>query len=323
VTSPAPDALKPGQATRSPTAVTVTVVVPTRNRGDLIGETVASLIALEDPGMEILVVDQSNDDATRRCVSSVAEGDPRVRVVPTPTVGSSAARNVGAQLATGELVAYTDDDCIVTKGWLTAIVEEFADSSVSAVFGRLVPYEGGTRTGREVGFKPNEARQVFTRKLPPWYIGHGGNMAFRRSALLAAGGFDPLLGAGGFFGACEDPDLAYRLVASAGKIVYSPRAEAYHKHWKDWRAQKRMERNYGIGAGAMFAKYVRCGDGYGARLAATWIWELGVRRVGSGLLKWRSLKTMYLGYCQLIYPWVGVARSLRMAVDPATMTYVI
>ena len=303
-------------------AVAVSVVIPTRNRGDLIAETLAALGCVDDPGMEILVVDQSTNDATRRCVAQVAHDDDRVRAIPTTSIGSSAARNIGAQRARGEVIAYTDDDCIVTTGWLTAIVAEFADPTVSAVFGRLVPYESGARNGREVGFKESEARQEFTGKLPPWHIGHGGNMAFRRSALLEAGGFDPLLGAGGYFGACEDPDLAYRLLASGRKIVYSPKAEAYHKHWKDWRAQRRMERSYGIGAGAMFAKYLRCGDRYGARLAATWMWQLGVRRIGSGLLKWRSLKTMYLGYCQLVYPWLGAARSLRRRVDPAILTYV-
>lgn len=311
-----------GESSEQRRSIAVSVVVPTRNRGDLIAETLTALLDVEDPGMEILVVDQSTDDATRSCVLRVAGDDPRVRVVPTSTVGSSAARNVGAQQARGAVIAYTDDDCIVSRSWLSAIMAEFADPGISAVFGRLVPYESGARTGREVGFKAGEERQVFSRKLPPWYIGHGGNMSFRRSALTAAGGFDPLLGAGGFFGACEDPDLAYRLLASGGKIVYAPDAEAYHKHWKDWAAQRRMERNYGIGAGAMFAKYVRCGDGYGARLAATWMWQLGVRRVGSGLLKWRSLKTMYLGYCQLVYPWVGALRSLRRQVDPATVTYV-
>jgi hypothetical protein len=139
---------------------------------------------------------------------------------------------------------------------------------------------------------------------------------------LELGGFDPLLGAGGVFCACEDPDIALRLLRAHRRIVYSPDALAYHKHWKDWPAQRRMERAYGIGAGAEFAKYIRCGDAYGARLLATWVWQLGVRRLGAGLFKWRSLKTMYLGYCQLVYPWVGAARSMRYRVNRALTIYV-
>jgi hypothetical protein len=173
-----------------------------------------------------------------------------------------------------------------------------------------------------VGFKAAGQRAEYVQRIPPWYIGHGGNMAFRRSDLLATGGFDPLLGAGGLFGACEDPDIAYRLLVAGKKVVYCPEGLAYHKHWKDWRAQRRMERAYGIGAGAQFAKYIRCGEPYGYRLLLTWMWQLGVRRVGSGLLKWRSARTMYLGYCQLVYPWLGISKSLSHKVDRRSLIYV-
>jgi GT2 family glycosyltransferase len=300
----------------------ITVVIPTRNRGDLIGETIMALRRLDHPAFEVLVVDQSTDGRTRQAVSLAAEGDPRIRLHATDTVGSSAARNIGAELAATELVAYTDDDCIVDPGWLSAIVREFEKPTVAAVYGRLLPYGFSVRDGTEVGFKAAIERTEYAGRTPPWYIGHGGNMAFRREDLLAIGGFDPYLGAGSRFGACEDPDVAFRLLKSGRRVVYSGAALAFHKHWKDWPAQQRMERAYGIGAGAQFAKYVRSGDAYGLRLLAIWMWQLGVRRVGAGLLKWRSARPMYLGYCQLVYPWVGILRSLRSDVDPERMLYV-
>jgi GT2 family glycosyltransferase len=298
------------------------VVVPTRNRGDLITDTIRSLRSLDHPSFQVVVVDQSTDDRTRRAVESAAEGDARVRLESTDTVGSSAARNLGARLADSEVVAYTDDDCIVERDWLSTIVREFAGPDIAAVYGRLVPYEWRGRDGTEVGFKGAEGRARYSRRTPPWHIGHGGNMAFRRQDLLEAGGFDPLLGAGGLFGACEDPDIAYRLLARGKTVTYSGSAVAYHKHWKDWAAQRRMERAYGVGAGAQFAKYIRSGDLYGLRLFCAWTWQLGVRRVGAGLIKWRSTRPIYLGYCQLVYPWVGVLRSLRHGVDAARMLYV-
>lgn len=306
----------------TPAVPTITVAIPTRNRGALIVETLEALLSLESPDLEILIIDQSTNFETRDSVEAVAAGDPRVRYQSTATVGSSAGRNLAAKMSTSDVVAYTDDDCIVSDGWLNALAAEFRNPRVSAVYGRLLPWESRERTGVEVGFKAATERVEYSRRTPPWYIGHGGNMAFRRRDLLAAGGFDPLLGAGGLFGACEDPDIAYRLLAARKTVVYSPNALAYHKHWKDWRAQRRMERAYGIGAGAQFAKYIRCGDGYGLRLLATWIWELGVRRVGAGLLKWRSTKTVYLGYCQLVYPWVGIWSSLSRPVDRRLLTYV-
>jgi GT2 family glycosyltransferase len=303
-------------------ALTVAVVVPTRNRGDLITGTLQSLLALDRHEHRIIVVDQSTDDRTRRTVEAVARGDPRVLVETSTTVGSSAARNLGAWASGTDIVAYTDDDCIVEPDWLTQIVEEFDNPEIAAVYGRLIPSGFKTRDGTEVGFKAAQERMEYSRRTPPWYIGHGGNMAFRRRDLVEVGGFDPLLGAGGVFGACEDPDVAYRLLALGKKIAYTGAALVYHKHWKDWPAQRRMERAYGVGAGAQFAKYVRSGDLYGLRLFCTWSWQLGVRRVGAGLLKWRSTHPMYLGYCQLVYPWVGVLRSLRHGVDPDQMLYV-
>ncbi len=304
------------------THLIATVVVPTRNRGDLIRETLQSLLALRGPDYRVVVVDQSTDDRTCRAVEAVAQGDRRVSVERSDTVGSSAARNLGAQVAATDVVAYTDDDCIVEADWLGQILREFEDPDIAAVYGRLLPYGSNGRDGTEVGFKAAQERVEYSGRTPPWYIGHGGNMAFRRRELLEAGGFDPLLGAGGLFGACEDPDIAYRLLAKGRKVAYAAGAVGYHKHWKDWPAQQRMERAYGVGAGAQFAKYVRSGDLYGLRLFWTWTWQLGVRRVGAGLLKWRSTRPMYLGYCQLVYPWVGVVRSLRHAVDPGRMLYV-
>lgn len=302
-------------------APVASVVIPTRNRGDLITETIDSLLKLEGIDFEVLVVDQSTDERTAQAVAAAAAGDARVRVLRTRTVGSSAARNLGALNAAGKVVAYTDDDCLVAPDWLSMLVAEFSEPHVAAVYGRLVPWGFTARDGTEVGFKAAGVRAEYSRRTPPWYIGHGGNMAFRRQALLAAGAFDLLLGAGGHFGACEDPDIAYRLLARGETVVYAGSALAYHKHWKDWRAQRRMERAYGVGAGAQFAKYIRSGDSYGVRLFATWTWELGVRRVGAGLLKWHSLKPVYLGYCQLVYPWVGLLRSLGRSVDPTLMLY--
>lgn len=304
-----------------PQSTSVTIVVPTRDRGALLSGTVYALLATASPDTEILIVDQSTAEASRDAARSLAHVDPRVRAIPTDTIGSSAARNLGAALSTADVVAYCDDDCIVDPGWEAAVAAEFRDPSVFGVFGRLLPYEAQPRTGTEVGYKPSRRRTTYTRPVPPWHVGHGGSMAFRRLEMLAIGGFDPLLGAGCLFGACEDADMAYRLLAAGRKVVYCPNALSYHKHWKSWPAQKAMERAYGVGAGAQFAKYLRCGDPYGAVLFVLWCWQLGVRRVAAGTFKWRNARVVYLGYCQLVFPWVGLVRSRRMSIARKNLLY--
>lgn len=295
--------------------MTATVVVATKDRAEFIEETLTTILGLDYPALDVIVVDQSSGDETRRIVRRLAEQDVRLRLISNAATGLSAARNVGAWAAASEIVVYCGDDCLVSPHWLHAIAAEFSDPSVSAVYGRLLPHGKKRQARRDVGCKETLERQRFTARTPPWCVGHGGNMAFRRASLAAVGGFDPLLGAGAAFGAGEDSDIAYRLLAQGRTIAYSPAALSYHKHCASWLQQQRAERQYGIGTGAQCGKYVREGDVYGAVLFCTWVWRLGVRRMGSGLVKQRSPRDIYLGYCQLIYPFLGLWRSLSYPLD--------
>jgi GT2 family glycosyltransferase len=300
----------------------VTIVVPTRDRPDLITETVKSLLQLEYPSFDILVVDQSSDHRTREVVNRLVVISDQIRYHATNTVGSSANRNIGAALTQTEFVAFTDDDCIADRFWLTALMAELNQPGVAATYGRVLSYSPESRTGAESALRAGVKRIEYHKKSPPWQVGTGGNMAFRRDELLAAGSFDPLLGAGCELQSCEDTDIAYRLLSAGKRIVFTPEAVIYHRQWKDWDTQKEMERSYGIGAGAQFAKYVRCGDFYGLVSFLRWIWHLGVRRFLSGVLRWRNRKVVYLAYCQLLYPWLGVWKSLRYPIDRQSVTYI-
>jgi GT2 family glycosyltransferase len=287
----------------------------------MIGDALRSVLAQDWPGLQILVIDQSTGDETRRSVEAATKGDPRITYVRSDTIGVSAARNLAVATSTSDVIAFVDDDCSVTAGWLDALLAEFDDASVVAVYGRVVPPGFTTRNGTEVAFKDSSQREVFTGRTQPWHVGHGASRALRRTAIVAVGGFDVHLGPGGSFTACEDLDMSYRLACAGGRLVYTGLAVSYHKAWRNWPARRQLERAYRIGAGAAFMKYLRCGDLYGLKLFATWTWELGVRRVGAGLLKWRSLRPMFLGYCQLVYPWVGAIRSLGYSIDRRTRVY--
>lgn len=303
------------------TPLTVTVVIPTRNRGWLIADAIRSVLALDRPDLQVLVIDQSTDDLTRRLIEGEAHGDERLTVVPSNTVGVSAARNLAVSLTRSDIVAFIDDDCWVEPGWLDAMMAEFDDPRVVAVYGRVVPPGFTHRNGTEVAFKDSGRREQFEGRTPPWHVGHGASRALRRSAVVKAGGFDTRLGPGGTFGACEDLDIAYRLSAAGGRLVYTDLAVSYHKDWREWKARRRLERAYGVGAGAAFAKYLRSGDLYALKLLATWTWELGVRRAGAGLFKWRNYRPLVLGCYQLVYPWIGMLRSFAYRIDRGAVVY--
>jgi len=213
----------PARARSSPYAgctlatwLTITVVVAARNRAAPLSETLRALVDLDYPDLRIIVVDGSDDEVTRQTVRRLAEHHANLSLISIGTASSSAARDLGAALSHSDIVAYADDDCIVSPHWPHAIAVEFADPMVAAVFGRLLPHPDGSsrRDGRAVDLKAALHRQRYSRKTPPWRIGHGGNMAVRRGDLLAIGGFDPLLGAGGTLGSGEGADIAYRLLVA-------------------------------------------------------------------------------------------------------------
>ena len=299
----------------------ISVVVSTRNRGTMIDPALRSLLAMNHPAFEVIVVDQSTDTTTAALVEEIANHDHRVRYVQSKRVGLSSGRNDGLAAARGEVIAFTDDDCVVDSDWLAGVELEMSDPHVAGVFGRVLPAEQGKRTGIDLAFKDSRQRVEYAGRAIPWHVGHGANMAFRRRDLLAAGGFDEVLGAGGPIPSHEDGDITYRLLAHDRRVVFSPAPLVYHRQWRDWDERKKTERNYGLGAGGQFTKYARCGDWNGARLLGTWMWQLGVRRVGAGIFKWRSRKVVYLGLTQLMYPWVGVWRSLRFGVDRNLVRY--
>ena len=297
------------------------VVMSTRNRGAMIEPALRSLMALDHPAFEIVVVDQSSDDVTGDVVRRLSEIDSRIHYVRSDRIGTSCGRNLGIATSKGDVVAITDDDCVVDRAWLSSIETELLEPAIAGVLGRVLPHEYRGRTGVDLAVKDSHDRAEYVGKTIPWHIGHGANMAFRRPDLVAIDGFDEVLGPGKRLPSNEDGDLAYRMLASGRRLVFAPSSLVYHRQWRDWEERKRTERAYGIGAGGQFAKYIRCGDLYGLRLLATWIWQLGVRRLGAGLLKWRSRKVMYLGFTQLLYPWVGVWRSFRFGVDTARTIY--
>jgi GT2 family glycosyltransferase len=302
--------------------LTFSVVVSTRDRGAMIEPALRSLMAVLHPAFDVIVVDQSSDSLTEVLVRTLAADDSRIRYVHSELTGLSRGRNVGIALSHGDIVAFTDDDCVVDPDWLNAIETEMLDMAVGGVFGRVLPNEYRGRTGIDLAFKDSQVRVEYAGRAIPWHVGHGANMAFRRTDLVAVGGFDEILGAGGHLPSHEDGDMTYRVLACGRRVVFTPSSLVYHRQWRDWDERKRTERSYGLGAGGQFMKYVRCGDITGLRLFAKWMWQLGVRRLGAGLLKWRSRKVMYLGFSQLIYPWVGAWRSLVFGVDPAYRIYV-
>ncbi len=258
-------------------AVDVSVIVCTRNRCGALARLLERLEQLVVPAgvrWELIMVDNGSTDGTAALLASLP-GTLPARVVNERTAGLSRARNAGLAAATGDLLLFTDDDCLPDPQWLAAVRDEFARAPLLGVLGGRVELfdprdqPTTTRTSRERG-------QITTPFNLDGIIGC--NMAFRRSALAAAGPFDIALGGGTGAGAGEDVDFVYRALRAGLRIEYSPDALVYHNHGRRTEAQARaLKRAYTVARGALFCKYLMQRDrGILPRIQqdARWHWRV-------------------------------------------------
>src|SRR5207253_1845630 len=135
---------------------------------------------------EIVIVDQSEDDATQRVVQAFGGFLDKLRYIRCSSRGLSNARNVGFEQTQGALVAFTDDDCVLRAGWAAQMKAHFADApQLGAVFGRVVAVDHDARLGWIPVFEPAQSWTISARSDFPLVGLMGANMAFRRTALPA------------------------------------------------------------------------------------------------------------------------------------------
>jgi GT2 family glycosyltransferase len=238
-----------------------TVVVATHERPHSLERCLRSLLELDYPGFEVIVVDNAPvTGATRDLLASGRFGS-GVRCVTEPLQGLAAAHNRGLAEAAGAFVAFTDDDVVVDRLWLLELARGFrlADGVV-CVTGLIAPAELQTpaqllaeRTwGWGKGFEPR-VFDLATDTGDPLYpytagrFGSGANMAFDTRALRELGGFDPATGAGTIARGGDDLAAFFNVIASGARLVYNPAAIVHHAHHAEHSALRRQAYAYGVG----------------------------------------------------------------------------
>lgn len=199
----------------------VSVVVPTYKRPDLLARCLDALLTqdFDAQNYEIVVADDANCTATRQQVMLIAEKarlcDYTVRYIPVSSAcshGPAAARNAGWHAARGEIIAFTDDDCVPEKRWLAAGLAALV-AGVAGVAGHLVMPLEGIPTDYEYNAAQLGKNDFVTA-----------NCFYRRAALLEVGGFDEHFTAAWR----EDSDLVYTLLARGAKFTTAPEAVVVH-----------------------------------------------------------------------------------------------
>jgi glycosyltransferase involved in cell wall biosynthesis len=223
----------------------VSVVVCSYNSERTMEACLASLEVLDYPDYEVIVV---NDGSTDRTLQ-IAERFPYCRIISQPNKGLSVARNVGAEAATGEIVAYTDSDCVADPDWLTYLVGKMEASNLAACGGPNFPPPEDCLVPAAVAVSPGGPTHVLISDEIAEHIA-GCNMAFRRDLLLELGGFDPVYRAAG-----DDVDICWRFQDAGHAIGFSPAAIVWHYRRNTVKAYLNQQRGYGKAEALVYAKH--------------------------------------------------------------------
>ncbi|MGH7512019.1 MAG: glycosyltransferase family 2 protein [Gemmatimonadales bacterium] len=228
------------------TALRVTVALCTRGRTTMLARALDSLLAQRPAADEIIVVDNAPPDGASR--ELVRTRYPTVRYVEEPVEGLDFARNRALATASGDVVAFLDDDAVAGEGWVGALAAVFAgEPGVAVCTGRVDALGQGT-VGERIfeangGFSRGVARvrlpadagtRLHGRPVPliAWAVsvGSGCSYAVRREVAVALGGFDEALDLGSILPGGGDHDLLWRALEAGYSVVYEPAARAWHEH---------------------------------------------------------------------------------------------
>jgi glycosyltransferase involved in cell wall biosynthesis len=252
-------------------APAASVIVCTRDRAARLAACLDAVAAQEYPRFEVIVVDNAPlTDEVADLLGRRSWPVPVRRVVERRP-GLAWARNAGLRAATGQVVAYLDDDERPDRYWLAELARGFTLApDVAGVSGIVLPaaldtpaqclFErfGGHSKGRgftaEIFDAASHARQHPLYPLPSF--GVGASMAFDRERLLRAGGFDVALGAGTPARAGEDTAAISDLMLSGATFVYWPGAIMWHEHRRELTEMERQLFGYGSGLTAFYLRTV-------------------------------------------------------------------
>jgi len=249
---------------------TISVVICTHERAESLEICLDSVLKLNYPRYDIVVVDNApRTDSTYNLIHTKYASISNMHYVREDNQGQCWARNRGAVAASGEIIAYTDDDVIVDSEWLIGVVRGFQRAEkVACVNGLVLPAEIETlyqawfeqSGGFNKGYDPHVYDLNTNRPQRPFYpysaglFGTGANMSIRKSALEEVGLFDAALGAGTITTCGDDLAMYLQLLFAGYQLVYEPTALLHHFHRREYKDLQKQIYNYGVGFSAFMTK---------------------------------------------------------------------
>ena len=223
----------------------VSVVICAYNAERTMEACLKSLRELDYPNYEVVIVDDGSRDRT----AEISARYPEFRLIRQPNKGLSVARNVGMTAARGEIIAYTDSDCVVDPHWLRLMVGAMTANGFDACGGpNYAPHEAG-RIEACVSASPGAPCHVLTAEDRAEHLA-GCNMVFRKAVLQQIGGFDPQFTAAG-----DDVDICWRALDAGFTLGFCPAAFVWHFRRNTVKAYYNQQRGYGKAEAMLYLKY--------------------------------------------------------------------
>jgi len=191
-----------------------TITLCTYNRLESLKRSLASLLALDYPEFEIVIIDDASKDGTTKYLNTLK--DPKIKVVThQKNLGLSEARNSGIKTAKYDFVASIDDDCVVDKNWLKNLMAGFTSENIAFVFGQVFYISENYQ-----GYFPERLVKNIGAYWPM-----GGNIVYRKDVFEKIGYLNPDF----FYFNNEDSEIAIRAVASGFEYARAPQAKIFHE----------------------------------------------------------------------------------------------
>ena len=225
----------------------VSVVIPVLNGERTIGDCLTSVLQNDYPAdrREILVVDNGSSDRTPEIVKSFP-----VSCLRDLRRGAARARNRGIEASGGEIIAFTDADCLASTRWLRELVNGFDRPQVGGVAGEILPYPPQTPAERYAARIRHLSPERYLRR-PIFPFAVTANLAFRREVFDVVGLMDPRSPRGG-----ESTDFCTRFFRGTGlQLRLASRAAVFHRHRTTAWDLLDQQWSYGRGHAFLYIKY--------------------------------------------------------------------
>ncbi len=235
--------------------VKLSVIVPAYNAQGTIAQTLKALLDQDySEKFEIIVVDDGSADQTADLIRSFAT----VRYAHQPNAGPACARNHGARLAQGEILVFTDSDCVPHKDWLSQLMQGFVEKDVAVVMGSYGIANSENLLAyciyKEILFRHEHLLSDFPKAFGSY------NFCVKRSVFEQVGGFDvSYRNASG-----EDNDLSYKIISAGYRIYFQRKALVDHYHPVQIRKYFKEQFRHGLWRAKIYAQHplMLKGDGY-------------------------------------------------------------